>query len=92
MSRICQGADAAVSRRPRASNVIYLDDVRLSLLAEEIAAQIRSGQGSVIVDALKVGDVERWRRAARKAGRVLGVPVRTGVAHDGSRVWAVDNS
>jgi len=92
MSRICQGADSERPRRSRSAKVVDLDEVRLSVLAEEIAAQIRAGQGSVILSASEVGDVERWRRAARKAGRVLGFPVRTGVAPDGSRVWAVDNS
>jgi hypothetical protein len=34
-----------------------------------------------------VEDVELWRRAARVAGRRLGIPVRTGVSRDGTKVW-----
>lgn len=61
-------------------------------LAKEIADQIVAGRGSVVRWTASIDDVERWRRAARRAGRVLGVPVRTGVADDGTRVWAIDAS
>lgn len=46
------------------------------------------GSGSVVRSADDL-DVDRWRRAARQAGRRLGSSVRTGVAADGSTVWAV---
>jgi hypothetical protein len=92
MSRICQGPDSNRRRELRRQPIVDLGEVRVSLLAEEIADQIREGQGSVVRLASEVGDVAHWRQAARRAGRILGVPVRTGVAEDGSRVWAVDNS
>ena len=92
MSRICQGSDSDHRRVLRSRRVVDLGEVRVSLLAEEIADQIREGQGSVVRLASEVGDMTHWRQAARRAGRILGVPVRTGVAEDGSRVWAVDNS
>ncbi len=68
------------------------DQIDMEMLARSIAAQIQACNGSLVRNASEVGDVDLWRRAARKAGRVLGVPIRTGVAPDGSRVWAVDNS
>lgn len=40
-------------------------------------------------DAVNIEDVGRWRRAARLAGRRLRERIRTGVAADGARVWAV---
>jgi len=85
-------ADSQVARPAPKADVADLEQVRLSKLAEEIAAQIQAGQGNVKRRASDVGDVEEWRRAARKAGRLLGVPIRTAVAPDGSAVCAVDNS
>jgi len=35
-----------------------------------------------------IEDVELWRRAARTAGRRLGIQVRTGISRDGQVVWA----
>ena len=61
-------------------------------LAEEIAAQIVAGHGSVVRWTAELADVEDWRRAARRAGRLLGVRVRTGVSDDGTKVWVVDES
>jgi hypothetical protein len=58
----------------------------------EIADQLVAGHGSVLHLADGLGDVERWRRAARRAGRILAVPIRIGVSPDGTRVWAVDES
>jgi len=92
MSRICQGAKSEHRQRLQRGRVVDLEEVRLALLAERIATQLEAGQGSLVLPASAVGEIERWRRAARRAGRLLGVPVRTGVAGDGSRVWAVDNS
>jgi hypothetical protein len=64
----------------------------LDRLAEEIAAQLVAGQGGVVRWTSEIADVDVWRKAARRAGRLLGVPVRTGVADDGSKVWVVDES
>lgn len=61
-------------------------------LAREIADQLVAGHGSVVRWTADLDDVEEWRTAARKAGRVLGVSVRTGVSDDGSKVWVVDES
>jgi hypothetical protein len=71
---------------------VALVDFRLRELADVIAGELRAGQGSTIHSVDEVDDVEYWRRAARRAGRLLGVPVRTGVAPDGTRVRTVDNS
>jgi hypothetical protein len=72
--------------------VVAIERARIERLAAEIAEPITVGQGSVTRLVSSVGDVDEWRRAARRAGRILNVPVRTGVAPDGSKVWAVDNS
>lgn len=61
-------------------------------MAQEIADQLVAGHGGVTRMTSAVDDVDLWRRAARRAGRLLGVPVRTGVPHDGSKVWVVNES
>ena len=61
-------------------------------LAEEIAAQIVAGHGSVVRWTAELADVGDWRRAARRAGRLLGVRGLTGVSDDGTKVWVVDES
>ena len=65
---------------------------QLDALAKEIADQLMAGHGSVVRWTASIGDVERWRKAARRAGRLLSVPVRTGVSDDGDKAWAVDES
>jgi hypothetical protein len=62
------------------------------LLAKEIAYQLVAGHGSVVRRTASVADVELWRKAARRAGRILSVPVRTGMSDDGDKVWVVDES
>ena len=62
------------------------------LLANEIAGRIVANHGSMVRRTTEVADVEQWRKAARRAGRILGVPVRTGVSDDGAKVWVVDAS
>lgn len=61
----------------------------VDLWAREIIDTLRRS-GSVVraADGL---DVDRWRRAARQAGREMGWSVRTGVSSDGSTVWAVSS-
>lgn len=61
-------------------------------LAREIVGQLVAGRGGVTRLTSAVDDVVLLRRAARRAGRLLGVPVRTGVAPDGAKVWVVDES
>jgi len=89
MSTVCQRES---EKKSSDATVVALVDSRLRKLADVIAGELRSGHGSTIHAVDKVDDVDLWRKAARRAGRLLGVPVRTGVAPDGSRVWAVDNS
>jgi hypothetical protein len=66
------------------------DESEQQRLAQEIADQIVAGHGSVVRWTAELPDVDDWRRAARRAGRLLGVRVRTGVSGDGTRVWVVD--
>lgn len=89
MSTVCQRESDDTSTD---ATVVALVDVRLRKLADVIAGELRVGQGSTIHAVDEVEDVELWRKAARRAGRLLGVPVRTGMSPDGLRVWAVDNS
>lgn len=65
---------------------------QLELLAKQIAEQLIAGHGSVVRWTASIADVELWRKAARRAGRILSVPVRTGVSDDGDKVWVVDES
>ena len=88
MSTVCQQKSRG---RARLATVVALDGARTRRLALVIADELRSGHGSTIHSVDKVDNVDLWRRAARQAGRVLGVPIRTGLAPDGSRVWAVDS-
>jgi hypothetical protein len=64
-----------------------LDRRRLERLAAELALELRLRR-SVTYGTDYVEDVELWRRAARLAGRQLGIQVRTGVSSDGTKVWA----
>ena len=65
---------------------------QLDLLATDIADQLVAGHGSVVRGTASIADIEVWRSAARRAGRILSVPVRTGVSDDGDKVWVVDES
>ncbi len=87
MSTVCQQKSREPNRRGR---VVALDDFRMHRLALLIADELRAGDGSTWRSTLEVDDVATWRRAARRAGRLLGVSIRTGIAPDGSRVWAVE--
>lgn len=90
MSAVCQRTERSTDRRRFGGRVVELERARVERLADEIAGQLVAGRGSVVRSSDAVDDVDRWRRAARRAGRILGVPVRTGVSFDRSRVWAVD--
>jgi hypothetical protein len=68
--------------------VVSLERARIDRLAEEIARQLNEHGGGVVRLTANVDDVERWRRAARQAGRRLGIIIRTGVSRDGEKVWA----
>lgn len=101
MSAVCKHADVRhadgghrgeVAGRSGSPPVVDLEAVRVRLLAEDIARELVVHRGAVTHLAETVGDVDAWRHGARRAGRLLGVPVRTGVAIDGSKVWVVDES
>jgi hypothetical protein len=66
--------------------VVDLETVRVHRLADQLAGELQAA-GAVWAAAEEVDDVDRWRRAARQAGRGLGWSVRTGVTDE--RVWAV---
>ena len=66
--------------------VVDLEAVRVQRLAEELFGELQA-VGAVWAPAEEIDDIDRWRRAARRAGRSLGWRVRTGTSED--RVWAV---
>ena len=76
-------------RRRFAGRVVNINQVRVERLAVDIAPLLAT-RGNVIVDTSRADDVDLWRRSARRAGRLLGMPVRTGVSWDGTRVWACE--
>jgi uncharacterized metal-binding protein len=84
--------DSPLSGPSASSVVLDLCAARAERLTEQILVQLARHGGAVTRYTADVGDVELWRRAARSAGRVLNVPVRTGVAPDGSKVWVVTES
>ncbi len=70
--------------------VVDLERRQVEALARQLVPALRE-YGSVIVDATALDNVDRWRRAARRAGRILGWHVRTGLVADGARVWAASD-
>ena len=64
----------------------------MSQLSRSVLATSVAGHGSVVRRTAFVADVDLWRKAARRAGRVLSVPVRTSVSDNGDKVWVVDES
>lgn len=68
--------------------VIDIEKQRVEQLALELVPTLRDRQ-QVSRKIADVDDVDRWRRAARRAGRILGVRVRTGV-NDHRIVWVVE--
>ncbi len=68
--------------------VINLEEKVLESIAGRLAP-VLADQGIVTANLAEVDSVERWRKAARRAGRQLGYPVRTVVSTDGTMVWAV---
>jgi hypothetical protein len=57
--------------------VTDLEQVRVERLAHEIAVELRAN-GVARVGVEEAESVDRWRRAARRADRLLGWRVRTG--------------
>jgi len=66
--------------------VVDLERERTEALARELAPLLRA-RGVIAADET-AGDLDRFRRAARRAGRMLGWRVRTGASADGRRAWA----
>jgi hypothetical protein len=66
--------------------VVDLEAVRVQRLAEELSGELQA-VGAVWAPVEEIDDIDRWRRAARRAGRSVGWRLRTGVSDD--RVWAV---
>jgi hypothetical protein len=72
------------------ARVTDLERQRVERLAADLAPVLRA-EGAVIVKVADVESVDRWRRAARRAGRLLGWSIRTGKSHDGTTVWAASD-
>jgi hypothetical protein len=70
------------------ARVVDLEAARVAQLAAELAGHL-TAVGEVRARVADLEDVERWRRAARKAGRIAGWKVRTATSVDGSAVWAI---
>ncbi|MGH9122439.1 MAG: hypothetical protein ACRDYC_10940 [Acidimicrobiales bacterium] len=68
--------------------VINLEQRVTDRLAQQLKP-ILDERGIVVAEIADVDNVVRWRRAARRAGRLIGYPVRTWVSSDGTAVWAV---
>lgn len=64
-----------------------LERRRLMRLVEQLTEQLQERR-SLTHGTDYIEDVELWRKAARAAGRRLGIRVRTGVSRDGTKVWA----
>jgi hypothetical protein len=64
-----------------------LERRRLERLVQQLTEQLRVHR-SLTLGVDRVDNVDLWRKAARMAGRRLGIPVRTGVSRDGAKVWA----
>lgn len=70
--------------------VSHLERQRVERLAQELVPELRD-RGQVYARTADLESVERWRAAARRAGRLLRWHVRTRVSDDGSFVWAVSD-
>ena len=73
------------------TGVADLERARVERLARRLADRLRSDGRRYLMDAVEhIDDVERWRKAARRAGRLLGWRVRTGFTPAGRHVWVTD--
>lgn len=75
------------ARSRPAGRVVDLERQKVEVLAGQLLPVLRE-RGSLSAETVDLDDVERWRRAVRRAARLLGWKVRTGVTPDGSRAWA----
>jgi hypothetical protein len=67
--------------------VIDLDRRRVERLARVLAPRLAEGMVTASVE--EIDSVEQWRKAARRAARLLGYRVCTAVSNDGEMVFAV---
>lgn len=72
--------------RFRATSPIDLRAARIRRLADELAPALECD--TVLVDVDRLGNVDDWRAAVRKAARDRGWHVRTGTCGAGTRAWA----
>lgn len=71
-------------------DVVDLRQRRIARLAEDLARRLRASDGRVTENVSDLAvDVETWRAAGRRAGRLLGWSIRTRVR--GGTVSLVDN-
>jgi hypothetical protein len=72
--------------------VIWLDQFKRDRLVPELAAELQE-RGSVVRRIEHVDDVDVWRQAARRAGRLLGWRVRSGISRSaaGDAVWVTSD-
>lgn len=70
----------------RAASPIDLRAARIRRLADELAPALE--RDTVLVDVDRLGNVDDWRAAVRKAARDRGWRVRTGTCGAGTRAWA----
>jgi hypothetical protein len=70
--------------------VIDLEVWTVERLAIELRPRLEE-RGALVADVEEVGNIERWRKAARLAGRSLGESVRTMRSSDGLTVFAFLN-
>jgi hypothetical protein len=68
LSAVCQRTDTSADR---SATVIDLEKVRVERLAARLVPDLR-GAGMSRSPIADIDDVTRWRRAARRAGRLLG--------------------
>ncbi len=67
--------------------VVDLEAAKVDALARRLLPVLRD-RGSLAEAVDQLENVERWRKAARRAARSLGWRIRTGITPDGSCVWA----
>lgn len=67
--------------------VMDLEQWTVERLANQLRPRLEKS-GTVAADVDEVGNIDRWRKAARLAGRSLGHPVRTTLSPDRSTVLA----
>ena len=73
--------------------VVNIRQPVIDAVAGDLARQLETSAGFVHVDVddLRGITAEEWRKAARKAGRILGWSVRTLASADGRMLWLIDN-